>query len=781
MRYLRAATLLAGCAMAASVQAQVVDNRAPEEAPAQDATPASTPGDSQIGDDGGATGDIIVTAQNRSESVQDVPIAINVVDGDALRAAGVNDFRDLARVAPQLNITNDANYTRVALRGVGTNSNDEAQDQSIAINIDGEYLNRPNILNISLFDIDRVEVLRGPQGTLYGRNATGGAVNFITRKPGDAFALNASASYGNYDALILEGGVNVPFGFGGLRLSGIYNKRDGYFYHPNIDRRSGTADTIGGRASVRLTPVDALTVDFAAEYVEVDNIIPADAAVNFNLPGNGPGAGCALNGFVEVAPLTPGTQCIPQNTQFLRTIDRKRYNAPLTGLSTNKQESLAFRGRVQYDFGPAVLTYTGGYRDTDQDADVALHPAFIFFEFFNKTETQSHEIRLNGGEARGFLWQVGGFYYNEKLSNFRGLFGRPIGPNGSFINTFTRDTEAESLAAFAQVDVPLTDTLTAVGGLRYTDDKRRAVFGNYGFRFNSGPVAPTTPPPQILNLGSDDSKVTWLAGLNFQPNRETLIYAKASTGYKAGGFDSVGEYGPETNMAYEGGAKLNFGPGGRNTFNLAGFYYDYKDLQVAVLLNPAVGGQTFNAGAATVWGVEAEASIRLDENDRFNASFNYLNAEYDRFLAAYAVFSVGGSDTSVGDLDTNPLTVTQPNLAGNRLPQAPKFTITLGYDHVFDLGAAGQVTASAFSRFKSDYFLNVFNYRDSRQTAFTQTDLSLTYEPAGRRFNVQAFVRNLEDEQPLAFGNFTAAGADDIFVWQFGAPRTYGVRLGIDL
>ena len=725
--------------------------------------------------------DIIVTAQNRSESVQDVPIAINVVGGEALRNAGVADFRDLARVAPQLNITNDANYTRVAVRGVGTNSNDESQDQSIAINIDGEYLNRPNILNISLFDIDRVEVLRGPQGTLYGRNATGGAINFITRKPGETFAVNGSVTYGNYDAWIVEGGVNVPFaGFGGLRLSGIYNKHDGYFYHPNINARSGTADTIGGRASLRLNPTDALTIDFAAEYVEVDNIIPADAAVDFNVGSNGPGAGCAQNGFVEVAPLTPGTQCVPQNTNFLRTIDRERYNAPATGLSTNKQESLAFRGRLQYDFGPAILTYSGGFRKTDQDADIALHPAYVFYEFKNNTETQSHELRLNGGTKGSLIWQVGGFYYNEQLDNFRGLYGRLIAPNGSFINTFTRDTEAESLAAFAQVDVPLGETLTAVGGIRYTDDKRTGVFGNYPFRFNSGPVAPTTPPPTVLNLSASGNKLTWLAGLNYQPNSDTLLYGKVSTGYKAGGFDSIGAYGPETNTAYEAGAKLNFGEGGRNTFNLSGFYYDYKDLQVSVLLNPNVGGQIFNAGAATIWGIEAELTIRLDDNDRFTGSVNYLKSKYDNFLAAYTVFCVGCADTSLGDLDTNPATVTQPNLAGNRLPQAPRWTITTGYDHTFSLGAAGELTASVYSRFKSDYFLNVFNQRDSRQTAFTQSDLNLTYRPVGRTFSVQGFVRNLENEQPLAFGNFTAAGNDDIFVWQFGAPRTYGVKLAVD-
>lgn len=752
--------LLAGCGLAA-----IATPASAQGAPSEYEAPA-----------------IIVTAQNRAEDVQDVPIAMNVIGAEELRKAGVTDFREIDRIAPSVNITQDSNYTRVTVRGVGTNSNDEAQDQSIAINIDGEYLNRPNVLNISLFDIERVEVLRGPQGTLYGRNATGGAINFITRKPDDDFSVNASATIGNYDQVMIEGGVDVPFGFGGLRLSGIYNNRDGYFYHPNLDARSGDADTIGGRASLRLEPTDALTIDLAAEYVEVNQIVPSFAHVNLNAPGNGPGAGCSNPGFEEVAPSTPGTQCIPSNTNFISGVRRDRYDAAISGLSTNKQESTAIRGRLQYDFGPAILTYTGGYRDTSQDADQALPIAFEFLEFANNIETQSHELRLNGGDKGQIQWQGGLFYYNEKLDNIRGLFNRFIGPNGSFVNFFTRDTEAKSWAAFGQVDVPLSDTLTAVGGIRYTDDKRTGVFGNYGFRFNSGRVDQTTisPPTQILNLKAKGNKMTWLAGLNYQPNNDTLIYGKVSTGYKAGGFDSVGAYDPETNTAYEAGAKLNFGEASQHRFNVSGYYYDYKDLQVSVLLNPAIGGQIFNAGKATIWGIEAEANIELSKNDFFSATFNYLNAEYDSLLAAYPVFCVGCGDTSVGDLDNDPNTVTQPNLAGNRLPQSPKFVITLGYDHIFDLGDSGTVTASVFSRFKSDYYLDIFNWRDSKQGGYTQTDLSLQYKPASEKWSIQAFVRNLEDEQPLAFAGFTAAGPDDIYNWTFGAPRTYGVRLTVD-
>lgn len=730
---------------------------------------------------------IIVTAQNRAENVQDVPIAIDVVGEEAIKDAGVTDFRDLTRIAPVLNITQDANYTRVAMRGVGTNSNDEGQDQSIAVNIDGEYINRPNVLNLALFDMDRIEVLRGPQGTLYGRNATGGAINFIARKPGEEFGANVDVTYGNYDHKRVEAGVDIPLGsVAAVRIAGLYNKRDGYFYHPNraaaglSDVRSGTADNQGVRGTLSLTPGDRLRIDLVGEYVHNENIVPTFDSYNFNAPGQGPDVNCNGNGFVDAAPLIPGGQCIPVNTMLPQRDDRSVYGGPLATipLNPNKQDSYAARGHVSYDFDGATLTYIGGYRRTKQDTDLAL-PNYTFYEFGNTVKTQSHELRLNGTSGP-LTWQGGVFYYNEKLDNLRGLFNPSIGPNGSFINTFARNTNAKSYAAFAQVEFALSEALTVVGGLRYTDDKRSGVFGNYGFRFNTGPVAPTTAPGSILNLEQNNDNISWMAGVNYKPSPDALIYGKVATGYKSGGFDSVGDYKPETNMAYEVGSKLNIGPEREHILNASAFYYDYKDLQVSVLLDPSIGQQIFNAGAATIWGVEVEGTFRLSDNDTFSASFNYLNAKYDELFASYAVLdtAVPGRN-GIGDLDPGPALVL-PDLSGNTLPQSPKFTITAGYDHVFELGG-GELTASAYTRFKSDYFLDSFNYPGGRQPGFTQTDLSLKFEPASKVWNVQAFVRNLEDEQPLAFAAFVSAGpGDDVYDRLYGAPRTYGVRVGVD-
>lgn len=748
---------------------------------------------------------IIVTAQNRAQNVQDVPIAINVVSGEALQAAGVTDLLSLQRVAPVLQIVNDTNLTRVTVRGIGSNSNDEAQDQAIAINIDGEYINRPVVLNAALFDLDRVEVLRGPQGTLYGRNATGGAVNFVTRKPGSEFAANGSLSYGNFNQVIAEGGVTVPLGeIGGIRVSGIYSDRDGYNFHPNINARSGDDNTWGGRFSLRLEPVAGLKINAAVERVEQDVIIPNQAFINLNAAGNSPGAGCAANpGWLEIAPSVPGTQCVPQNTNNLSKVNRSVYNAPNTGLGNNDLKSTAVRGSIAYDFGGATLTYIGGYRFTDVTATLALSPGYRFNTFVQDTKTHSHELRLNG-ESDKLVWQTGAFYFNEKLDVERGLYRAPpppflLGANGGYVNYFFRDVESRSWAVFGQADFKVSDQITLVGGLRYTDDERSAKYKDFGGAianpanplFNTGSVRPTNPgtPLRDLNLGSKADKLTWLAGVNFKPDADTLLYAKVSTGFKAGGFDSVGQYAPETNTAYEAGLKKNFGASGQHTFNLAGFYYDYKDLQVSVLLDTTKGGQIFNAGKATIWGVEAEAVIKLSDNDTFSATANYVNAEYNSLLTAIPVFCVGGTgcrsgggngELTVSNLETTPGVITQPNLAGKTPPMTPEWTITLAYDKVFPLGDLGTLTASAFSTFKSAYFGDIYNYRDSKQTAFTQTDLSLTYAPENKRFSLQGFVRNIENTRPLTYAGFTVAGPDDIYNWQFAAPRTYGVRLAVD-
>jgi len=745
---------------------------------------------------------ITVTAQNREQNVQDVPIAINVITGEELADSGFSDLNDIDKIAPAVQLNQDQGTVKVTVRGVGTTSNDEAQDTSVVVNIDGEYINRLHVLSSAMFDMERVEVLRGPQGTLYGRNSTGGAINFITRKPGDDFGVNGSVSYGNYDAIRVDGGTDIPLGdVAGFRLAGFYETRNGYVKHdpawgfgpfPAFDGgRSDDDKAWGGRATFAVNDLNGFSLNLAGEYSQREFVPSTFAFVDLNSGGNGPaGPGCNAPGYEQVAPLYMQTLCVPSNTDFLSTVDRENFTPPAFGLGHREQDTWAVRGRVSYEFSPAaVLTYTGGYREYKMEPGsfLTLPVVYTQYTFQNEIKTQSHELRLNGAFDNGIVYQIGGFYFKEDqdvVIDFT-LF------QNIAISYFERFVESDSWSGFGQFEFPLTDTLTLVAGARYTDNSRSAIYNNAS-AFGAGPPDPLlfmTAPVQVdfadlafgstLLLGSADDKLTWLAGLNYTPDDDTLLYAKVTTGFKGGGFDSVGTYKPETNRAYEAGLKKGFGP---HIFNASAFYYDYKDLQVSVLLDTTIGGQTFNAASATIWGLEAETELKVSEAGTFTASVNYLNAEYDEFLGQYNVFTVPGTGddlNGIGDLDPTTMEVEQPNFAGNRPPFSPKWIFTAGYSHAFDTGG-GTLTASAFTTFKSSYFTEFFNYNDSKQKSFTKTDLSLEYAPHDGYWSLQLFARNIEDKRTLTYGSFVSAGPDDIYDWQFGTPRTYGVRLAVD-
>ncbi|MCW1402629.1 TonB-dependent receptor [Novosphingobium sp. MW5] len=760
---------------------------------------------------------IVVTAQNRQQDVNDVPITIDVVGAEQLQQAGFASMNDISKIAPVVQLNQDQGTVKVSVRGVGTTSNDEAQDTSVVINIDGEYINRPQALSTALFDIERVEVLRGPQGTLYGRNSTGGAINFITRKPGSDFGANGSVSYGNYNAIRADAGVDIPLGStAAVRFAGFFEDRDGYIQHPAraafgpfpafAGGRSDDNHAYGGRVSLRFDPTDALSVNLAAEYAAREYTPQAFATADLNAVGP-TGPGCNANGFTRVAPNYPQTLCVPANTNLLASVDRSKYFAPGFGLGKLKQDTWAIRGRLAYEISDAAtVTYTGGYRSFSGNPNnfLTLPVSYRSYNYEYESDTQSHELRVNG-DLNGIIYQVGGFYFKESLYS-ESCFAIPVGAAGTCLSYFGRDISSDSKSAFGQIEVPIGETLTAIGGLRYTDNSRKALYRNAS-PFGAGPpdaftVAAGTPTTDYLfqsgpgrknqlklpyrtafNLTMDESKVTWLAGLNFKPNPDTLVYAKASTGFKGGGFDSIGSFKPETNTAIELGWKQSFGPASEHQFNLTFFHYDYKDLQVSVLLDTRVGGQTFNAGKAKIWGVEAAADIKLSDNDSFHATFNYLNSTYKELFAQFNVFTVPGTGSDIngiGDLDPNAAGVQQPNFAGNRTPFSPEFIITAGYDHIFRLGDMGKVTASLNTTFKSSYFTDFYNYRDGSQKAYTNTDFSLEYKPDNDKFFISAFVKNIEDNRVLTYGGFTSAGSDDVFNWQFGTPRTYGVRVGFD-
>ncbi len=748
--------------------------------------------------------EVIVTAQNRQQDVQDVPISMDVVGNEAIMEAGFGDFKDIERIAPSVQIKDDQGAMYITMRGIGTTSGDEAQDTSVVVNIDGEYINRPQVLNLAVFDLDRVEVLHGPQGTLYGRNSTGGAINFVTRKPGKEFEFNAALTTGNYGTTDVDLGISVPISENaGMRLAMFKKQHDGYYTHTphpidqsgNTSYESNDNDMQGGRATLVFDPSDDLSLTLQIETAEKEFTPNLYATADLHQPQNTPGAGCANNGFEKIAPNYGVDLCIPVNTNFLAGIDREApYFAPAFGAGRLYQDTDAYRFRADYQIDESTtLSYIMGARESNTTGRLTLPVIYQNFTHDRSTDTESHELRLNGNMDNGGNYQLGAFYFTEKLNVESGFFIQFIGPNGSYLDYFNRKVDSESTSLFGQVEIPLAENLMAVGGLRYTDNSRSAIYKNNGpfgpfgptplFNAGSARPAPSALTNVALDLGNDEQETTWLAGLNYTPDEQTLIYGKVSTGFKGGGFDAVGPYKPEKNTAYEVGYKSEFGDQGQYRLNASAFMYDYQDLQVSVLLNTETGGQTFNAGEASIQGFELDGEFQVSDNGLITLGVNYLDAEFDKFLGLYNAYCVDCDPdiTGVGDLDPTTATIEQPNFAGNRPANSPEWVISAGYRHITDLGDNGSLTTQISSRFKDDYFIDYFNYNDAKQDAFTQTDIMLKWTSESERLSVMLFGRNLEDERPLVAGGFVAAGPDDIFNFQFGTPRTYGLTIAYDM
>jgi iron complex outermembrane receptor protein len=723
--------------------------------------------------------EIVVTAQYREQNLQDVPIAISAFSSEQLDNAGVTDLQGISRLAPDFVAINDLGFVRLSVRGIQSNSNDEGGDQALVFNIDGDYINRGNFINAAMFDLERVEVLRGPQGTLYGRNATGGAVNAIARKPTlDGLTGTVSADFGDYSSQVINGAVNFNLGSkAAVRIASMLAEHDGYSSHPDFDS-TNDQDTEAYRVGFLFEPNDAWSIYLAAEHAE-EYLVPSYAGGNANFPpfqADVPTPGtCSSPGWVTAATFNPGFGCAPYQTHYLdNEVPRDDYPILSPWLGFRDQETTAYRGSVNFDADSFSVLYRAAMRDSEWEGASPV-PNLMFYRS-EESDTMSHELRFSGGGDGAFFWQTGLFYFNDDLNGIGGLhlpFGQQADPMGFgiYLNTFYRPVEAESAAAFGQIELPLGETLTAVVGGRYTQDDKSGTFYSFPGPPTFAPGGLEFLPPKeeatlVTPASYDNDETTWTVGLNYEPTDSALHYVKVSKGYKAGGFDAAGDYDPEIVIAYEIGSKNDFES---SVFNANAFYYDYEDLQASVLLDTAIGGQIFNAGKAEIWGVEAEYELLFSEYDRLKLTANYLSAEYEEFAPLEeAIQCVGGCDANTIPSDAS----------GNKLPNSPEWVLTLAYDHTWDFAQNGSLTGSIFSRYKDDYYNHVQNYADSQQEAYTQTDVSVEYLSGNANWSVLAYARNLEDERPINYFNFISAGpANDDFNWGFGAPRTYGIML----
>jgi iron complex outermembrane receptor protein len=693
--------------------------------------------------DGEALQEIVVTAQHKEENVQSTPIAMSVYTGDAVKQNNIVDIASLAAFAPDVNFSTSEGSAIVTVRGISSLDITENGDPAVAVDIDGFYVNRPYGLNAALYDIDRIEVLRGPQGTLNGRNAVGGAINIITAQPTDKFQAYTSVSYGNYNALTVQGMVNLPLSdVVQLRASFLSDSHDGYRHNaPQPD--ADDADNKSGRLELAFEPLEnfrgLVTVQFTKEGGYGDSL------------QNIPYLYSATGSLVNTLPPGVNPHTFPLATEpFLNMTDRlTRFN-------------------FSYDLGSVLLTALGGYdhmewhhaSDESSTDNVPVVNTFVQNEYPN---TFNGELRAASKTDSPLQWQVGTFYFREN-SHLVSFNGAPTadGVYDQYFG-FVYATRSRSAAGYAQASYQLTSDLKATAGVRYTSDFKGEA-GYYG-DLTAGPAL----GDYAYQSGSTSShRWTYHGALDYTLTDKNLLYLKYDTGYKAGGFNFGGApYNPETVTSYELGSKNRFFDETLQ-WNSAVFLTNDNAQQVATyafLPNGLAEQLTENAGKSKIWGVETDIIYKVPYLGTFNAAVNYLNARYTNFL-------------SVAD-PSDPTAAGNVQLAGNTPPQSPTLSAQLGLEHSW-AAFNGTLTGRIQTKIQSSSNFSFYNFDDTRQAAYTMSDAFLSYGlpstgSSDAHWKVTAYVKNLENSSV-----FSTAQEDRYavaYTYQWFPPRTYGLRL----
>ena len=769
--------------------------------------------------------EVLVTAQRRTEDIQKAALSIEVFGGDDLRAAGVSKADDLTKLAPGLQISGGTT-TQVYVRGVGDFGVTATANPAVATSVDGVAIARPQAISGNFFDLERVELLKGPQGTLYGRNASGGALNILSAQPvlGE-FAGFAQATLGSYSLRALEGAFNLPAGQrSAFRLSYQVNSREGYL-------SDGTDDD--KHQSFRLQNKfqdGALTLRTVLSYGHLGGrgtgvaIIPALTGLSAWTGNTDSRAGAAfmaaataqfngaLAGGCNPAP-PPAGNCPPAPALL---------SNPAT--SATFQDVTTYAGHLQldYDFGGPVLTVIPAYRRTD--GRFAIQPSFLYNvggvygpngeKSNGETSRQtSLEARLAGNTDR-VKWVLGAYWFKEDQTNDFALQGgqilnqRVIGALGT-----------TAIAGFGQLTYNVTERFRVTGGLRYTSDERTSdslskfaispsitspLFAIAGLPpipcLPNVPAAGANPPGalcRLMNANPDfyDSKVkfnkaTWKAGIEVDLRDASMLYADISTGFKAGGFNqalSIADpsklqaYEPESITAYTVGLKNRF-LDNRLQLNLETFYWDYKDLQLSAQGIDAAGLivlLTQNAGKATVKGQNVSVVAKPWTNGTLRASVEYVDSNYDNFvLTQLAQFAPPGR-TSCSQAYSPTGTVTV-NCSGFPLVRSPKWSGNLGLSHDIPLGNGGKVALDADVSFSGSYYLAT-DFRPKQQDdGYNNVSASVTYHAPDDRWFISAYGRNLSNEAIYTGGGGHQSGfVQGWFTSNIAPPRTYGARLGV--
>ncbi len=668
--------------------------------------------------------EIIITAEKREASVQETAIAITAFGKEELGLRGIDNIEDLQFNVPNLVISpNSQSPVEYAyIRGVGTDQPVAGFDPGVAYHVDGVYIGQPSSIPGDLWDMERVEVLRGPQGTLYGKNTTGGSINVITAAPTDTFEANIEGMFGNYSRKQIRGAISGPLVEDRIsgRLSFIWDDGDGYQSN-NAGPDGDVTDNRSIRGKLKFILTDNADLTFTAQHF-----------VN-----QGAQSQKRLEAFTQ--PVYAGARPNPS--------DPRKVSKDFPGKLDLENDFLS--AVLTWDLGFAELRSITGYVDNhwNQQTDIDTSSNDIQYQLWNMdTEQFTQEVQLVSAGDSALQWIVGAFYFDEDLETEyffqdRSAFGFRFNNGG--------DLQSESFAVFAQVGYDFRDSglpIRIVGGLRYTEDTKE--------------IDEFQKIPEFgLNLAATDDnewkESTGKLELDYYPMDDVMLYASFSRGYKGGGF-SIGQfdtYDPEKEDAYEIGAKTQFWDN-RAQVNLSAFYNKYDDLQVNFLTVSVL--TTDNAAQATIEGIEVEALLLPLPDLQLGASLSLMKAEYDEYQFSPTL-----------------------DLGGDKLNRAPEKTVGLFAQYDWSLGEAGNLTLRGDYRFQDEVYFRVQNIERHRQGAFDRINARVRWTSNDGAWSGEFFIDNLEDDDDLRnlFVSDGLSTGNNTFV-SYHPPRTLGLRVG---
>lgn len=786
--------------------------------------------------------EVIVTAEKRETTLQDTAIAVTAFSQDDLERSLINNNLDVQMAVPNMLMSKGFFTTaNISIRGIGNLAVGAAADTGTGVHFNGVYLNAPRIFETEYFDTERVEILRGPQGTLYGRNTTAGVINVISKAPEEEFGGNFQLSYGNYSHTKIKGALNIPLTDNmATRFSVFSLSRDGFVDNIHtgneIDDRDmyavrwSTALDIGDNTRAQLTlnhfEEDSNRMRGSGNYCKRDPDGILGCLPNQGLPDESANTRGTVGGLlIGFASLFSG-QNIPVESESLRPPGRRTVNFDFEP-RYEADETIATL-EINHDFENMTLTSLTGWHDTslnarndyDQTVNTTAWPISVSLDLgtegsidvnnlyqsdrsTTEGEQITQEFRLASNFDGSLNFLLGAFYlhYNSDVhyyvySSALEVFGQFAGvpKNQRLFDNETNDFQLDTHAVFGELYWDLNDDIDMTFGIRYTDEKKQTDNRSIYLAFLDDPTA---PDGGFLHLEDSWQELTGKFNVNYHLNDDVMIYATLSRSYKSGGFNPISpesplldpvtgdpglrDFEPEFINAIEIGAKTRLF---NNTtqLNVTYFNYDYADMQVSKITNQTSINENVDA---KIQGLEAELIWAPDEHWTITSNLSWLDSELQEFATIDPADpnQMGTTENLVSAGTTNIYTPCgcsgiEAQLEGNQLPNSPEYSIYLQVRYAWDVSSELAAAVSTSFYYQDEFYSRIFNTQDDLLESWDVWNATASISNENANWYAEAWIRNIQDKDHITGQHLQDASVGLYRTFQLLEPRTFGVTFG---